>query len=454
LHWLLYLIVLVSLLGCAIFINESTYATIKECAKYQCKNPIVNDPSLKLDIVYQGADDHIKYKINESNEKNFLTSVTKMGFLGHNDILMLNKNDGKVARIVNHTLLPQPLIDLNVANNWEQGLLGVAISKNGSSKHVFLYFTESTSADGSDVCPTIYCSQPIEPIQNKLYRYDLKNDKLVNPKLLFSGPKLNVASHIGGALKIGPDNNLYIIIGDFHGHQNNMTGATSQNTKNGTFPDGRAGILRITQDGKAVGNGILGNEYPLNLYYGYGIRNGYGLDFDPVSGKLWDTENGPEFGDEINLVEPGFNGGWTKVQGMSSLWYLYHKSGKKFNPEDLLDFDGKGKYSDPKFVWNQTVAPTALTFLDSDKLGKQYENDLFVASFNLGVIYHFDLDEDRTGLKLPATVNMTSAQNEDLKELVFAQGIGKVTDMQVGPDGKLYILSKYYNKPTIFRISH
>ena len=125
-----------------------------------------------------------------------------------------------------------------------------------------------------------------------------------------------------------------------------------------------------------------------------------------------------------------------------------------FNPEDLWDFDGKGKYSDPKFVWNQIAAPTALSFLDSDKLGKQYENDLFVASFNLGVIYHFDLDENRTGLKLPATVNMTSAQNEDLKELVFARGIGKVTDMQVGPDGNLYILSKYYNKPTIFRISH
>jgi len=124
-----------------------------------------------------------------------------------------------------------------------------------------------------------------------------------------------------------------------------------------------------------------------------------------------------------------------------------------FNPEDLWDFDGKGKYSDPKFVWNQTVAPTALSFLNSDKLGKRYENDLFVASFNLGVIYHFDLNENRMALKLPPPLNMTFAQNEDLKELIFARGLGKVTDMQVGPDGKLYILSKYYNKPTIFRIS-
>jgi len=453
LHWLLCLILFPSLLGCAIFINQSTYAETNVCVKYQCKNPIVNDPNLKLEIAYQGKDDNINYKYDESKQVNLLTSVTKMAFLGNNDILMLNKNDGKVVRIVNHTLLPQPLIDLNVAYNWEQGLLGIAISRDASKVHVFLYYTESKTADGGDVCPTIYCAEPTQPIQNKLYRYDLKNDKLINPKLLFSAPALNVASHIGGALKIGPDNNVYIIIGDFHGYQENISGTMSQNNKSGAFPDGRAGILRFTQDGKAVGSGILGKQYPLNLYYGYGIRNGYGLDFDPVYGKLWDTENGPSFGDELNLVEPGFNGGWNKVQGMSSLYHLHNKKMKMFNPEDLWDFDGKGKYSDPKFVWNMTVAPTALSFLNSDKLGKRYENDLFVASFNFGVIYHFDLNENRMGLKLPHTLNITSAQNEDLKELIFAQGLGKVTDMQVGPDGKLYILSKYYNKPTIFRIS-
>ena len=81
-------------------------------------------------------------------------------------------------------------------------------------------------------------------------------------------------------------------------------------------PDGRSGILRITQDGKAVGDGILGLIDPLNIYYAYGIRNSFGIDFDPVTGNLWDTENGPEYGDEINLVKPGFNSGWMVVQGI------------------------------------------------------------------------------------------------------------------------------------------
>ena len=89
----------------------------------------------------------------------------------------------------------------------------------------------------------------------------------------------------------------------------------AQNFGNEVSPDGRAGILRISPDGEPVGNGILGKEYPLNLYFAYGIRNSFGIDFDPLTGYLWDTENGPDYGDEINLVEPGFNSGALKIFG-------------------------------------------------------------------------------------------------------------------------------------------
>jgi glucose/arabinose dehydrogenase len=72
-------------------------------------------------------------------------------------------------------------------------------------------------------------------------------------------------------------------------------------------PDGRGGILRVTQDGQIVnGEGILGDERPLDLYYAYGIRNSFGMAFDPLIGNLWDTKNGGSY-DETNLVEPGFN---------------------------------------------------------------------------------------------------------------------------------------------------
>jgi aldose sugar dehydrogenase len=408
--------------------------------KYE--RPAINDPNLKLEIAYQGN------YIPGLRELNQFTPVTQFAFLGNDDILILSKNDGKVLRVLNHKLLSEPLLDVNVTNQWESGLLGITISKDADKVYVFLYYTESTSGDGN--------ASSTEPSYNKLYRYELINNKLKNPKLLFTAPTPNRYSHIGGGLQIGPDNNLYLTVGDMHGDQNKSTTTMAQNFNDGVIPDGRAGMLRFTQDGEPVGSGILGKKYPLNLYYAYGIRNSFGLDFDPVSGKIWDTENGPQSGDEINLVEPGFNSGWNKIQGKGSLYQNLSSLGKVVldQPDGLVDFGGKGKYRAPEFVWKQRVAPTALKFLNSEQLGKRYQNDLFVASFNLGEIYDFDLNVNRSKLELTNTMtNKTLAKKLEVRDVLFAHGLGKITDMDVGQDGNLYVLSKYLETPTIFKIS-
>ena len=126
---------------------------------------------------------------------------------------------------------------------------------------------------------------------------------MVAPRLLLDLPVTPGPNHNGGKVAIGPDRNVYTVLGDL----NRQTQA--QNFENGPSPDGTSGILRVKQYGKTVGAGILGSTHPLNKYFAYGIRNSFGIDFDPVTGKLWDTENGPESNDEINLVEPGFNSG-------------------------------------------------------------------------------------------------------------------------------------------------
>lgn len=102
-----------------------------------------------------------------------------------------------------------------------------------------------------------------------------------------------------------------------------------QNFINGSQADGRSKILRITQDGLPVkdenGNfGIIGENYLLNLYQAYGIHNGFGLDFDPVTGYLWDTEIGHLINDKVNLVIPGFNSGYGVTQSMSIFFPLHH----------------------------------------------------------------------------------------------------------------------------------
>ncbi len=274
-------------------------------------------------------------------------------------------------------------------------------------------------------------------VANRVYRYEFANDSLVNPKLLLDLPATPGPRHNAGAITISPDNNLYVPIGDVDGHN-----SQAQNVQDGSPPDGTGGILRITQDGKPVGDGIIGVSSPANKYFAYGVRNSFGLDFDPVTGKLWDTENGPGYGDEINLVEPGFNSGWLQVQGKPLPDFDYSK---------LVTFDGKGKYRDPEFTWFNTVGPTKILFLNSDKLGKQYQNDIFVSNIHNGTIYHFKLNENRTGLVLNGPLEDKVADTDDeTKGIIFGSNLGGISDMVVGPDGYLYIVS--LGRGTIYRI--
>ena len=128
----------------------------------------------------------------------------------------------------------EPVLDINVTNQWESGLLGVATSRNDDKIFVFLYYTESMSGDVTNASAT-------NPSYNMLYRYEYLNNKLVNPKLIFTAPTPNRYSHIGGGLEIGPDNNLYLTVGDMHGDQSKTTRTITQNYIDGTFPDGEIG---------------------------------------------------------------------------------------------------------------------------------------------------------------------------------------------------------------------
>lgn len=386
--------------------------------------PVITDTNLKVELFAKG-----------------LKSPTSMVFTGPNDILVTEKTEGTVKRIVNGNVLPQPpLLQVPVATESERGMLGIDVAKheNGGPTYVFLYYTESGGGKTGDDL-----TDGIQPSDNVVYRYELVNDHLVNPKLLLHLPAVPGPNHDGGKLVVGPDNNVYVVIGDLRSHR-----TLSQNVINGPPADKTGGILRVTQDGQIISNPPLGNNSPLNLYYAYGIRNSFGIGFDPITGKLWDTENGPNYGDEINLVEPGFNSGWAQVMG---IWTPEGSIGNEdqgqtnLHPSNLVDFGGKGKYLSPKFTWVETVAPTALVFLNSIKLGKQYQNDLFVGDYNNGNLYHFKLNSNRTELSFDDVKlkDKIAYSSQDVKSLIFASGFdGGITDLKVGPgDGYLYVLT-------------
>ena len=395
--------------------------------------PVINGPNLVVE------------KVNDKP----LNITTSLAFLGPNDILVTEKETGKVIRVIDGQVKENvPLLDVEVATGMERGLLGLTLSKsmNDTTTYVFLYYTESGSGkDGDDVIAGV------EPVGNRLYKYEYHDGKLINPTLLLDLPATpvnNKGEHNGGKVIIGPDNNIYTVIGDVGAHR-----TQSQNVAKGPAADGTSGIIRITPTGESAGEPIFGAEGPLKYYYAMGIRNSFGIDFDPLTGILWATENGPAAGDEINMVEPGFNSGWAQIQGFVDSDVL--NRGKSVKDLVIL---GDAKYSDPEFSWNATVGVTDAKFFPSDKLGKEYENNLFVGDINNGYIYRFTLNSERNSIEINNSSydgNLETLADKEVNNpkevipLIFGSGFGGITDLEVGPDGYLYVLT-YFGE--IYRI--
>ncbi len=388
---------------------------------------------------------------------------TGIDFLEENDVFVIEKNTGQVKRILNGETLNEPVLDVNVASVSERGLLGIAIlnakvvtnqytTTNEESQEnipnneikVFLFYTETKDIDNGDI------------LGNRLYIYDFLDGKLVNPKLLLDLPFLPGPSHNGGVLDLGPDNNLYLVVGDINREANLEYMTLAQNIEDSQIPDGRGGVLRLTVDGDPIidNDGFsLGDSGLLNFYYGYGIRNSFGIGFDPVTGILWETENGSNYGDEINVILPGFNGGWRQVLGLSTEYENFKN--KEFDKSKLMLFNGKGTYYEPVFTWVDTIAPTAITFIDSKNFGEEYENDLLVGSVKQGRIFHFNLNETRTGLDLPSEqlVDKMADVDEELEPVTLGRNFGIITDIEINPyDGKIYVVDGQSKNGKIYQI--
>jgi glucose/arabinose dehydrogenase len=212
-----------------------------------------------------------------------------------------------------------------------------------------------------------------------------------------------------------------------------------QNIQNGPAPDDTGVILRVNP---ADGSPSSGNPFssdpanPLSKYYAYGIRNGFGIEFDPVTGQLWDAENGEDVFDEINLVEPGFNSGWKQIMGPIA-------ANPGVSESSLVNFPGS-QYADPVFSWSESRGVTDIEFFNSTAFGPGYENGIFVGDITTGTLFYFEPNADRTGVALesdPLLSDLIADSDEEISSVTFGSGFTGITDIETGPDGNLYILT-------------
>jgi glucose/arabinose dehydrogenase len=331
---------------------------------------------------------------------------------------------------------PIATIDTNITDARPTG----TVPKTSTSTFVFFYLTEASIENRTQV------------LGNRVYRFEWNDTakSLSNGRLILDLPVLPGQNHDGGKLiSDGENGHIYAVIGDL-----NRRGML-QNLKNGSLPDDTSVILRINPDGSpAQGNPFFeisrtnGNYANLSKYYAYGIRNSFGLAIDPETGILWDTENGPEGFDEINIVRPGFNSGWAMVMGPIGMSNVTAD-------KDLVNFEGSSYY-DPVFSWGRTVGVTDIEFYESERLGEQYTNNIFVADANNGDLYFFKLNEERSGLQFESSRiadDLVASNERERTAVAFGTGFpSSITDIETGPDGYLYVLTFDPIMGTISRI--
>jgi len=374
--------------------------------------PTLIDPNFKIQVVQKGLD-----------------FPTKMTFVDNDTILIAQKANGQVAVIKNFELLKDPALDLNVESAWERGFTGLSSINYQRENFVFVYYTESATKEDTHV--------PGGGQNNgdKLVRYRWDGSMLVDPVLLLHPIPYSTNNHHGGAMTI-LDNYLYIIIGDneeynIRGKPGNFLINTSQERN---YYD-RGTIFKIDFEGNPAPN----NPFPdpdLSKYYSYGVRNGYGITVDPLTKNIWDTENGPEVFDEINLIFSGFNSGWKKIMGPNGV------GGYSSELSDLTSLEGS-RYSDPEFTWKVPIGVTAIEFINSEKYGTEYQNDLLVGDSINGNLYHFELNDDRDALVFSNSLleDLVADAPEEVGSNVLGKNFGIITDIKTGPDGYLYLVS-------------
>ena len=483
-------------------------------ARAQAAGPEMLDPSLGVRTVVAG-----------------LASPIGVAFLGRNDMLVLEKNSGQVLRVVNG-IVTGTALDLGVNNNSERGVLGIALHPQfPSNPGVYLYWTCRSTASPTDpffpdeercLDANMFASDSSDVLQvpllgNRVDRftwdgsflhYDrnlimlraFQNDGAPTPPGQGDASQPARGNHNGGVIRFGPDGKLYLHFGDNgrRGQMQNLVDGPGGPTRaddqfGGPEPDDAhltGVILRLNDDGSTpadnpffnAGAGI-GGEVGANVQkiYAYGLRNGFGMAFDPLSGNLWEQENGDDSFSELNRVERGFNSGWVQIMGpperiqqfktiettvtpsppdpFASTYFGLQQL--RWSPTNIANSAAEAlqrlfvlpgaHYSPPEFSWKFEVAPGGIGFAGS-ALGPQFAGDLFMAAarpaLEGGHLFRFNLTGNRQKIAVDdprladrVADNVHKFDITESETLLIGRNFGVGPEVQTGPNGNLFVVS-------------
>ena len=243
----------------------------------------------------------------------------------------------------------------------EKGLLGLAIAPDYTS-HPRVYAFVTRVVDGVDV--------------DQIVRIANVNGTGSGMEVLWSMPA--TFGHNGGHIAFGPDGLLYAVIGE---------GQVPSRAQDPAIPNGK--IIRLLPDGGVPSD----NPFPGSVVYATGIRNSFGFGFDPRSGRLWESDNGPECNDELNLVTAGANYGWGPNETCAT------------PPDAPANTNQDGLDPTLPVAWfPTTIAPTGVTFCRTCGLGSDTNGALLFGDYNNGVIRRVRLDQSRTTVVSQASI--------------------------------------------------
>jgi aldose sugar dehydrogenase len=330
-----------------------------------------------------------------------LENPFSMAFRDNGDILVTERYTGKLKVVRDGELLAEDLsgVPETVTGEFRSGLMAVALHPN-DDRQVYLTYHKPIMVDGE------------EERAVTLTRARIQENTLSDVTEIFQAAGVD-RSIAAAQLLFTPDNKLLMSIGGSY-----MYAGTDDLAQDPSVHYGK--LLRLNDDGTPVADNpfVESGEY-LPEVYTVGHRNIIGLDFHPDSGELWATENGPQGGDEANIIQAGTNYGWPIVS------YSRQYRGDWVSNEQWSD-----EFQQPQVIWWPSIAPSGITFY-SGEVFPEWNNNLFVGSMMEG--------------RIPGTghierVVFNSRGEEIRREGILREIKARITDVQQGPDGNLYVL--------------